>query len=139
MNVLHYIPVCFPICVRSTLSWWKRYDMPRSVEDRNQTQLIPRTQTQNKTMYALQKFTHAVCRDFFQLFELINFIRKKNVFNIFAQILMCSNHLVEAILTSTHNLCFGAKIRKPGIPLQTQVFLYKSGVLGGMLFMDMLS
>ena len=27
-----------------------------------------------------------------------------------------------------HNLCFEAKIRKIGIPLQTPVFLYKSGV-----------
>ena len=34
----------------------------------------------------------------------------------------------EAVLTSTHNLCFGAKIRKIGIPLQTPVLLYKSGV-----------
>ena len=25
------------------------------------------------------------------------------------------NHLGEAVLTSTHNLCFGAKIRKIGI------------------------
>ena len=28
----------------------------------------------------------------------------------------------------THNLCFGAKIRKIGIPLHTPVLLYKSGV-----------
>ena len=34
------------------------------------------------------------------------------------------NHLAEAVLTSTHNLCFGAKIRKIGIPLQTPVLLY---------------
>ena len=32
---------------------------------------------------------------------------------------------------STHNLCFGAKIRKIGIPLHTPVLLYKSGVQGG--------
>ena len=29
---------------------------------------------------------------------------------------------------SSHNLCFGAKIRKIGIPLHTPVLLYKSGV-----------
>ena len=29
---------------------------------------------------------------------------------------------------STHNLCFGAKIRKIVLPLQTPVLLYKSGV-----------
>ena len=31
-------------------------------------------------------------------------------------------------LLSTHNLCFGAKIRIIGIPLHTPVLLYKSGV-----------
>ena len=30
--------------------------------------------------------------------------------------------LIEAVLTSTHNLCFGAKIRKIGISLQAPVF-----------------
>ena len=34
-------------------------------------------------------------------------------------------------LTSTHNQCFGAKIRKIGIPLHTPVLLYKSWVWGG--------
>ena len=34
------------------------------------------------------------------------------------------NRLAEAVLTSTHNLCFGAKIRKIRIPLQTPVLLY---------------
>ena len=42
-------------------------------------------------------------------------------------------------VTSTHNLCFGAKIRKIGIPLQTPVFLYKSGVQGGIYCTDMFS
>ena len=32
---------------------------------------------------------------------------------------------------STHNLCFGAKIRTIGISLRTPVLLYKSGVQGG--------
>ena len=45
----------------------------------------------------------------------------------------------EAVLTSTHNLCFGAKIRKIGIPLHTPVLLYKSGVQGGMYYTDMFS
>ena len=43
----------------------------------------------------------------------------------------------EAVLTSTHNLCFGAKIRKIGIPLHTPVLLYKSGVSGVFYFTDM--
>ena len=33
----------------------------------------------------------------------------------------------EAVLTSTHNLSFGAKIRKIGIPLQTPFFNIKVG------------
>ena len=50
---------------------------------------------------------------------------------------------------STHNLCFGAKIRKIGLPLQYLVFLivykvgfkgvYKSGVQGGIHHTDMFS
>ena len=38
--------------------------------------------------------------------------------------------LGEAVLTSTHNLCFGAKIRKIDKPLHTPVLLYKSAVQG---------
>ena len=44
--------------------------------------------------------------------------------------LLVFSRTAEAVLTSTHNLCFGAKIRKIGIPLQTPVFLYKSGFKG---------
>ena len=36
-----------------------------------------------------------------------------------------------SVLTCTHSLCFGSKIRKLGIPLQTPVvLLYKSGCKG---------
>ena len=35
------------------------------------------------------------------------------------------------VLTSTHNLYFGAKIREIGIPLHTPVLLHESGVQGG--------
>ena len=38
------------------------------------------------------------------------------------------NRLAEAVLTCTHNLCFGVKIREIGIPLHTSDLLYKSGV-----------
>ena len=41
------------------------------------------------------------------------------------------NRLAEAVLTSTHNLCFGSKIRKIVIPLQSPVFLFKDGGLKG--------
>ena len=36
-------------------------------------------------------------------------------------------------------ILFGAKIRKIGIPLQTPVLLYKSGVQGGIHYTDMFS
>ena len=45
----------------------------------------------------------------------------------FAQNIDCG-YTAEAVLTSTHNLCFGAKTRKIGIPLHTPVLQYKSGV-----------
>ena len=49
------------------------------------------------------------------------------------------NRLGEAVLTSTHNLCFGATIRKIGIPVHTPVLLYKSGVQEGIHYTDMFS
>ena len=70
-------------------------------------------------------------KQYTQIFKVVkneNF-QKKN-FDNFSY--FCSKHRLwvhgEAVLTSTHNLCFEAKIRKIGIPLQTPVFLYKSGV-----------
>ena len=63
-------------------------------------------------------------------------------FFFFAQNIDCGytlDRLDGAVLTSTHNLCFGAKIRKIGIPLQTPVLLYKSGVQGGEHYTDMFS
>ena len=48
-----------------------------------------------------------------------------DIFLIFAQKIDCG---YKAVLTSTQNLCFGAKIRKTGIPLHTPVLQYKSGV-----------
>ena len=58
--------------------------------------------------------------------------KKKMIFflNIFAQNIHCG--YTKAVLMSTHNVCFGSKIRKLGIPLKTPVFLYKSGVQGGL-------
>ena len=69
------------------------------------------------------------------------------IFLIFAQNIDCgymlerpcrggSNGLAEAVLMSTHNLCFGTKSRKIGIPLHTPVLLHKSGVQGGIHFKD---
>ena len=50
------------------------------------------------------------------------------IFFIFAQNIDCGNS--EAVLTSTINLCYGAKIRKIGIPLHTPILLYKCGFNG---------
>ena len=63
--------------------------------------------------------------------------KKFDIFLIFAQNTDCGYTLeavyltamrTDAVLTSTHNVCFGAKIRKIGIPLHTPVLLYISGV-----------
>ena len=63
-------------------------------------------------------------RDFLAL-KIENFLLKNfDIFLIIAQNIDCE----YTVLTSTHNICFGAKIRKIGIPLHTPVLLYKSGV-----------
>ena len=49
-----------------------------------------------------------------------------DIFDIFDQNIDCG--YTEADLTSTHNLCFGPKIRKIGKSLHTLVLLYKKGV-----------
>ena len=68
---------------------------------------------------------------FFLALKIENFpLKIFDIFLIFAQNIDCVC-MLEPVLTSTHNLCFGAKIRKIGIPLHTPVLLYKSGVQGG--------
>ena len=75
--------------------------------------------------FSLQKLAHVIYRFFsWEIFQWKIF----DIFLIFAQNRDCWCMLGKAILTSTHNLCFGAKIRKVGIPLLTPVLLYKSGV-----------
>ena len=60
-----------------------------------------------------------------------------DIFLIFAQNIDCGYTLEPPRLG--HNLCFGAKIRKIGIPVHTPVLLYKSGVQGRIHYMDMFS
>ena len=53
--------------------------------------------------------------EIFSSVKIENFTRQKSNLQYF-----CSKHRLwvhEAVLTSTHNLCFGAKFRKKGIPL----------------------
>ena len=79
----------------------------------------------NLPLYSLQKITHTMI---FIAIKIENYRQK--TFDIFSY--FCSKHRLwvhaEAVLTSTHNLCYGAKIRKTGIPLHSPVLLYKSGV-----------
>ena len=61
---------------------------------------------------------------FYQVFFFLKIFSRKNLifFLIFAQNIDCGYNLC------THNLRFGAKIMKIGIPLLTPVLLYRSGV-----------
>ena len=74
---------------------------------------LPITMLHFVTCLHYENFVLAIYRDFFQLKKLNIFLEKNSYF--------CSKHrlwvhVAEAVLTSTHNLCFGAKIRKIGIP-----------------------
>ena len=60
------------------------------------------------------------------------------MFNTFHKTLIVGtrkNRLAKAVLTSTHNVCFGSKIRKLVIPLQTRFFFFyiKWGLRGDLL------
>ena len=86
----------------------------------------------------LRKRAHVIYR-FLKVVKIENFQYKNfDIFINFAQNIDCG-YTLEPVLTSTHNLCFGAKIRKIGIPLHTPVLLYKSGVQGGIHYTDMIS
>ena len=63
-------------------------------------------------------------KDIFQEAKIENFIGKFSIFLIFAQ----NIHLGDAVLTCTHNVCFGTQIRKIGKPLYIPVLLGKTGV-----------
>ena len=72
-----------------------------------------------------------------QIFKVLkNEISRRNFLIFFSKHKLWAHCLAEAVLMSTHNLCFGAKIRKIGIPLHTPVLLYKSGVILRTCFPD---
>ena len=85
---------------------------------------------QSSTRLSIMKTCPCIIQRFFFFFSKkvkISLEKKKDIFfYIFTQNIHCGYN--EAVLTSTHHLCFAAKIRKIGILLQTSVFLYKSGV-----------
>ena len=69
----------------------------------------------NSFELSLQKLTHVIYKEF-----LVVKIKKFHgiffyIFNMFAQNIDCG--YTKAVLTCTHNQCFGSKIRKIGIPL----------------------
>ena len=82
---------------------------------------------------SLQKNVHAFIK-ILEIFKDVKLQWKKKYFLIFAQNIDC---VYMAVITSAHNLCFGAKIRKIGIPLHTPISLYKSGVQGDIHSTDM--
>ena len=84
----------------------------------------------------IQKHAHAIYRDFVNLKIETFQLKKIDIFLFFAQNIDCGYTLEPPRLTSTHNLCFGAKIRKIGIPLHTPVLLYKRGVQRGINYKD---
>ena len=53
-----------------------------------------------------------------------------NIFLIFAQNIDCGYTLEPAVLTSTHNQCFGAKIRKNVYPFKPQFYCIKVACKG---------
>ena len=62
--------------------------------------------------------------DISQSVKLKIFVRKKNIFNFLAQ-KHCGytlERLAEAVLTSTHNVCFGSNIRKKEYLCKPQFF-----------------
>ena len=70
------------------------------------------------------------------------FIKIFDIFLIFTQNIDCGYVLEPPRWGGSNEYpqsMFGAKVRKIGIPLQTPVFLYKSWVQRGILFMDMFS
>ena len=90
-------------------------------------------------MYYITKTCPCNIQRFFLALKIENFHLKIFDFLIFAQNIDCVCTYTEAVLTSTHNLCFGAKIRKIGIPLHTPVLLFKSGVQGVKNYTEMFS
>ena len=54
----------------------------------------------------------------FTAVQIDNFqLRNFDIFLVFAHNIDCGYMIVEAVLKSTHNLCFKAKIRKKYLPL----------------------
>ena len=93
-------------------------------------------------MPSLQKHAHATNIDFlalkFRNFQLKNF----DIFLNFAQNIDCGYRIEPPRRGGSNEYpqsMFWSKNKKMGIPLHTPILLYKSGVQGGIHFMDMLA
>ena len=87
-----------------------------------------------KLSMALRKHAHMILYTNFFRSKIDNF--QGNIFDIFSH--FCSKHrlyVAETVLTSTHNLCFGAEIRKIGIPCIHQFYdiIIKVGFKGAFI------
>ena len=67
-------------------------------------------------------------QNFFVVVKMKNIQWDKNDIFLFLlkTLIVGTRYLAEAVLTTTHNLCLGVKIRKIDIPFHTPVSLYKS-------------
>ena len=94
--------------------------------------------------FSLQKHAHMINSNFFRS-KIDNFQRKSfDIFLIFAQNIDCGYTLEPPRRGGSNEYpqsMFWSKNKKIGIhvPLQTPIFLYKSGVQGGIHFTDMFS
>ena len=83
------------------------------------------------TGMSLRKLTHAICSDIYTFRNDGNFIEKILIILIVLLKTLIvgihSNRLAEAVLMSTHNLCYRTKIRKTVNPCIPQVFYIKLG------------
>ena len=69
-----------------------------------------------------------------------NKVEKMIVFLILLKTLIVGtrkNRVGEAVLTSTHNVCFGSRKRKIEYPCKPQLNYIKMRFIGGKLFMDL--
>ena len=77
----------------------------------------------------LRKLAHGISRYFFSCKNIKSHLKKFDSFNMLAQNFVGAC-LAEAVLMSTHNLCFGSQIRKIGIPCNPQFYNVKVGYEG---------
>ena len=86
----------------------------------------------DQTIYTHYENTPMLIYWKFHLLKIQNFqMKTSDIFHISAQNIDCRYSLDEAVLTSTHNLCFRAEIRKNNVyPCKPQFYYIKVGFKG---------